>query len=40
VGNFVDPGFPAPTNEFFTELRHHWVVSPVAVQGQTADPTT
>jgi hypothetical protein len=29
VGNFVDPAFPAPTHEFFTELRHHWVVSPV-----------
>jgi hypothetical protein len=39
VGNFVDPEFPTPTNEFFTELRHHWVVSPVSVPNQTADPT-
>jgi hypothetical protein len=25
VGNFVDPSFPAPTAEFFTTFRHHWV---------------
>jgi hypothetical protein len=25
VGNFVDPGFPAPTVEYFTDTRHHWV---------------
>src|SRR5262245_65248386 len=25
VGSFVDPGFPAPRIEIFTELRHHWV---------------
>jgi hypothetical protein len=25
VGNFVDPDFPAPTLEFNTRLRHHWV---------------
>lgn len=26
VGNFVDPGFPTPTIEAFTGLRHHWVM--------------
>ena len=25
VGNFVDPGFPAPAVETFTSMRHHWV---------------
>lgn len=25
VGNFVDPGFPAPTMELHTSYRHHWV---------------
>jgi hypothetical protein len=25
VGNFVDPGFSAPTIETWTSLRHHWV---------------
>ena len=25
VGNFVDPHFPAPTVEYFTATRHHWV---------------
>ena len=25
VGSFVDPGFPPPTAEIWTELRHHWV---------------
>lgn len=25
VGNFTDPGFPAPTIEVFPEWRHHWV---------------
>jgi len=25
VGNFVDPGFPAPVMEFHVEMRHHWV---------------
>lgn len=41
VGNFVDPEFPAPTNEFNTQQRHHWVVSPVPPerQGETLDPT-
>src|SRR5262245_2080251 len=29
VGNFVEPEFPTPTTENFTEFRHHWVVSPV-----------
>jgi hypothetical protein len=28
VGCFVDPGFPSPTTELWTELRHHWV-SPI-----------
>jgi hypothetical protein len=35
VGNFVDPDFPAPTAEFFTATRHHWV-SPVP--GAAQDP--
>jgi hypothetical protein len=26
VGNFVDPSFPRPTAEVFTDLRHHWVL--------------
>jgi hypothetical protein len=26
VGSFVDPSFPTPTMEVWTELRHHWVV--------------
>ena len=25
VGSFVDPDFPPPTEEFWTELRHDWV---------------
>ena len=25
VGGFVDPDFPAPTLEVWTDLRHHWV---------------
>ena len=25
VGNFADPGFPAPTAELHSPLRHHWV---------------
>ena len=25
VGSFVDPTFPPPTDEFWTELRHEWV---------------
>jgi hypothetical protein len=25
VGSFVDPDFPPPTHEFWTELRHQWV---------------
>ena len=29
VGNFVDPEFPTPTVEYYPELRHRWVVSPV-----------
>jgi hypothetical protein len=41
VGNFEDPEFPAPTNEFNTQQRHHWVVSPVPPEreGETLDPT-
>jgi hypothetical protein len=36
VGNFVDPGFPAPSMEFFTEMRHAWV-PPVAGAEQFED---
>jgi hypothetical protein len=25
VGSFVDPDFPPPTDEFWTELRHDWI---------------
>jgi hypothetical protein len=25
VGSFVDPEFPAPTSEVWTELRHRWL---------------
>ena len=25
VGSFADPGFPAPTQDAFTEYRHPWV---------------
>lgn len=25
VGNFVDPGFPPPTRDVWTELRHDWI---------------
>ena len=25
VGNFVDPDFPAPTMEYSTATRHHWL---------------
>ena len=25
VGNFVDQDFPAPTIEYFTATRHHWL---------------
>ena len=25
VGSFVDPDFPPPSDEFWTELRHKWV---------------
>jgi hypothetical protein len=25
VGSFVDPDFPPPTTEVWTELRHCWV---------------
>jgi hypothetical protein len=37
VGNFVDTEFPAPTTEFFTKFRHHWV-SPVPGAVQLYDP--
>jgi hypothetical protein len=33
VGNFVDPDFPTPTQEYQTRLRHHWV-SPVSSADQ------
>ena len=26
VGNFVDSHFPAPTREYYTKLRHHWML--------------
>ena len=40
VGNFVDPDFPAPKSELYTNLRHHWLSSvPAATQFQTL-PTT
>ena len=29
VGNFVEPGFPAPAVEVYSAMRHHWV-TPVA----------
>jgi hypothetical protein len=37
VGNFVDPDFPAPTVEFCTATRHHWV-SPVPGAEQVDPP--
>jgi hypothetical protein len=39
AGNFVDPGFPAPTSEAYTQLRHDWV-SPIpgAMQFETFPP--
>jgi hypothetical protein len=36
VGNFVDPGFPAPTMEIHVEMRHSWVL-PVAGAEQLGD---
>jgi hypothetical protein len=36
VGNFVDPGFPAPTMEVHTEMRHDWV-PPVVGAEQLGD---
>ena len=36
VGNFVDPDFPVPTVEYFTKLRHRWVLPvPAAAQFDT-----
>ena len=36
VGNFADPGFPAPTLEIHPEMRHAWV-HPVAGAEQLRD---
>ena len=36
IGNFVDSGFPAPTMEIHTEMRHAWV-PPVAGAEQLED---
>jgi hypothetical protein len=38
VGNFVDPDFPAPTVEYFTATRHHWV--PPVTGAEQIDPLT
>jgi hypothetical protein len=35
VGCFVDPGFPAPTAEYFTSRRQHWM-TPVEGAEQAA----
>lgn len=29
VGGFADPGFPAPSQEVWTQCRHPWVVLPL-----------